>query len=185
MQDSLVSQLSAAPDAAAASAPVLGPARVVRAGRELVVRLEDGAEVAVELALGYAFTPHEGDLLLVLAQGERRYVVGVLHGTAKSQLCVPGDLDLRAGGRLRVFADQGLEVVGRDLTLKAKTVRAYAETLEETVRDAYRWVKGLLTVRAGQSRRIVEGEDHSRAQRTTILAEELVKIDADQVHLGH
>jgi hypothetical protein len=147
--------------------------------------LEDGPQVSAELALGYAFQPSEGDRLLVLGQAERYYVVGVLQGAATSQLQVPGDLDVRAGGTLRLFGDDGLEVEADEVTLKAGTLRTYAESLHETVDEAYRWVKGLLTVRAGQARRIVDGEDHSRAQRTTILAEEVVKIDGDQVHLGH
>ena len=40
-------------------------------------------------------------------------------------------------------------------------------------------------MRAGESRRTVDGEDHSRSERSVTLAEGTVRIDGAQVHLGH
>ena len=69
--------------------------------------------------------------------------------------------------------------------MRAETLRTFSRSLTETADTAYRWVKGLLTVRAGESQRAVQGEDYSQCQRSVTLAEETVKIDGHQLQLGH
>jgi len=174
--------------AAPAEAGFLGPAEVLEATRSGVrARLDDGEGTAVEagLALAFPYRPAPGDRLLVLGQGGAHWAVGVISGAAPAELEFPGDVHLRAvGGTLTVAGGDGVEVEGPRVTLRAETVRTIAETLTERAESACRWVRDLLTVRAGDSRRTVAGEDFSRSQRSVTQAEELVKIDAKTVHLG-
>lgn len=172
----------------------LGPAEVVSAAEvepakvtPLRARREDGREVEVTLALTFPCAPVAGDVLLVCEdQRSRHWAIGVISGRAPESLTFPGDVTLRAvGGTLNLRGDAGLELESPLLTLRGETLRTFAGSLTERADTAYRWVRELLTVRAGESRRTVLGEDHSRSKRSVTLAEGTVKIDAHQVHLGH
>lgn len=168
----------------------LGPGEVLAADSAPRVRLGDEAgraEVPVELALAFPYAPRPGDRLLVVRRaGGPAYAIGVLSGAAQAALRFEGDVDLWAvGGTLSLRGGEGVEVEAPRVSLRAEALRTFAETVTERADSAYRWVKDLLTVRAGESRRTVHGEDHSRARRSVTLAEETLKIDGHQVHLGH
>ena len=77
------------------------------------------------------------------------------------------------------------EFVRPRVTLRAGVLRTLAHSVVEKADDFRRWVRGLLAIRAGSSRRIVDGEDSTRCQNSTTLAKDTVKIDGDQLHLGH
>jgi len=176
---------------------LLGPADVLdppvggRAG-SIRVRLEDGAEAEVRPAFTFPYAPAAGDRLLVAGRGAleggatRLFAIGVIAGAGQSSLTMQGDVDLRAvGGTLHLAGDDGVEVDAPKVTLRAELIRTFAGTLSEKTDTAYRWVKDLLTVRAGSSRRVVAGEDHSQSRSSVTLAEETLKLDAHSVHLGH
>lgn len=172
----------------------LGPAEVVSSTETgahrvapLRARREDGREVEVALALTFPCTPAAGDVLLVCEDhSSRHWAIGVISGRAPESLTFQGDVTLRAvGGTLNLRGDEGLQLESPQLSLRAETLRTFAGSLTEKADTAYRWVRELLTVRAGESRRTVLGEDHSRSKRSVTLAEGTVKIDANQVHLGH
>ncbi len=167
----------------------LGPGRVVRVEpRNLVVQLEEDAEreVSVELALSFPYRPVTGDRLLVVGhEGQPHYAIGILSGSAPAELSFQGDVSLQAvNGKLSLHGD-AVEIDAPRVTLRAKTLQTFAGTLTETADSAYRWVKGLLTVRAGESFRVVTGEDRSQAAEVTILSKTTVKVDGDNVQLGH
>src|SRR5258708_5414385 len=87
----------------------LGPARV----REVVgnrVRLEFPDELPwALLALAYPYQPAPGDTVLAAGQGANWYVIGVLQGTGKTKLMVPGDFEVLAPkGRISLFAGKGV-----------------------------------------------------------------------------
>src|SRR5437016_3334541 len=89
----------------------LGPATVCRsAGRRVAVRRDDGdGERWAELALAFPYQPAEGDVVLVAAQEERVYVIGVLRGRGPSVLSFPGDVTLSAPhGSLHLDAGKGV-----------------------------------------------------------------------------
>lgn len=168
----------------------LGPAEVVEAGPgRLRVRLLEapGAPVVdAALALAAPFAPAAGDRLLVLARDRQAWAIGVLGAPARLRLELPGDVDIRAvGGTLTLRGDQGVEVEGDQVTLRARLLRTFAGTLTERVDTAFRWVKDQLRVQAGESRRVVQGEDLSHCERSVTLARETVKIDGHQIQIGH
>lgn len=172
-----------------ADSDTLGPGRVVRVGpRSVTVQLEDGAkqEVSVELALSFPYRPVVDDRLLVVGkEGEQHYAIGVLSGSAPAELSFQGDVSLHAvNGRLSLHGD-AVEIDAPRVTLRAKTLQTFAGSLTETADSAYRWVKGLLTVRAGESFRVVTGEDRSQAEEVVILSKTTVKVDGNNVQLGH
>lgn len=165
----------------------LGPAQVLATTGALRVRREDGREVDATAAFTFPYEAASGDLLLVLeGDGEAHFAIGVLAGRAPEALAFQGDVSLRAvGGTLSLRGDEGLEVDAPHLTLRGETLRTFAGALTEKADTALRWVRDQLTVRAGESRRTVHGEDHSRSKRSVTLAQGVVKIDGHQVHLGH
>lgn len=163
----------------------LGPAEVLESS-PLRIRREDGREVPARPGFTFPFTPAPGDVLLVV-EGERdHWAIGVISGRAPESLSFPGDVTVRAvGGTLNLKGDRGVEVEAPLISLRGESLRTVVESISEKTDGAYRFVKDLLTVRAGESRRIVMGEDHSRSKRSVTLAEGTVKIDGGQVHLGH
>lgn len=180
-------EATAAPTPSAGEEGYLGPGTVVAGGgARVVVRLEDGPEAQVRLALPFPYRPQEGDELLVVGQGQRYFAIGVLSGAAPRTLEFPGDVELRAvEGRLELRGEQGIELEAPELTLRAKTLRTFAKQISERADSAVRIVKGLLTEHLGESHRLVAEEDYSQSKRSVTLAQEVVKIDARQLQLGH
>ncbi len=184
--------------AAPEDAGYLGPAEVVDAGPgRLRVRLLDAPPLDPEgrgaapvldatLALAAPFAPGPGDRLLVLARGGEAWAIGVLDAPARLGLAFPGDVEVRAvGGTLTLRGDRGVEVEGGEVALRARTLRAFAGTLTERVDSAFRWVKDTLRVQAGESRRVVTGEDLTLCATSVTLARETLKLDAHQIQIGH
>lgn len=177
------------PSVAAEPTTYLGPARVVRAnGRELIVQLEqdDGRQVTVTPAFTFPYRPAVGDTLLVLGQPRRNFAVGVIAGARPAALVFEGDADVRAvNGSLRLTSDRAIELRAPRVTVRAGLVRTIAERCVEKFDGMRRWVRGLLAVRAGESRRLIDGDDTTRCQNSTTLAKGSVKIDGDHLNLGH
>jgi len=168
----------------------LGPAEVLEAspGRLRVRLLEaEGAPVVhATSALAVPCAPGPGDTLLVLGQGGQAFAIGVLSGVGPARLELPGDVELRAvGGTLSLHGERGVTVEGEAITLRARALRTFAGTLTERVDTAFRWVKDQLRIQAGESRRVVQGEDLSHCQRSVTLAQETVKVDGHQIQIGH
>lgn len=113
-------------------------------------------------------------------------------------------IDLVTGGTV-TLAGRAVEVTARETTLSAERVvavagdlRASVDTLtldgdSATVRvdraalhaeSAYRTVTGMDTVRAGASDHRTEGMLRVHAGHAVVSADALVKMDADQVHIG-
>ena len=165
----------------------LGPARVVAvaAGRIEAQLGESGPTREVRLGMSFPYTPAPGDELLVIEGRDACYAVGVLSATRPQALSFQGDVDVHAvGGTLTLSGEEGVDLEAPRLTLRGETLRTFAGSVSEKADEAYRWVKGLLTVRAGQAQRVVDGEDHSRSERTVILAKGTVKIDGSYLNLG-
>ncbi|APR75270.1 Hypothetical protein A7982_00616 [Minicystis rosea] len=165
----------------------LGPAEVieVRAG-EVIVALPEGDEIAVEPALAFPYEPAPGDELLVIGKGDGRYyAIGVLHGTGRAALAIQGNVDLRAvGGKLHLAGDQGVEIEGPEIGIRAGKIRTIAESMVETVASLYQRVTAHLRVHARESHTLVEGSTITQAKAASITTEEVVTINGKQVHLG-
>lgn len=167
----------------------LGPATVLATATSAAqVRLADpvGTVATAQFAFTFPYVPAVGDSLLVLAQDGRHYALGVLAGSRPASLSFAGDADVRTvGGTLTLASDEAIELRAPRITLRAGTLRTIARTVTETADTLQRWIKGLVALRAGSSRRTVDGEDSTRCQDSVTLAKGTVQIDGDQLHLGH
>ena len=167
----------------------LGPATVVGgSARSPLVELqqEPARRVIATPAFTFPYEPAAGDVLLVVGQDSRWFAVGVIAGSRPTRLHFPGDASIHAtGGRLTLSSDQAVEVRAPRVTVRAGVLRTIAESMVEKTDRLRRWVRGLLAIRAGSSNRVVDGEDSTRCENSTTLAKDTVKIDGDQLHLGH
>ena len=167
----------------------LGPAKVIRKqGHSILVELENGDANQVLASPAFTF-PYEAtadDMLLVLGQENNHFAVGVLSGSKPQTLEFPGDAHvLTVNGKLTLASDQAIELRAPKVTIRTGILRTIATTVVEKADSMRRWVRGMFALRAGESRRIVDGEDSTRCENSTTLAKDTVKIDGDQLHLGH
>lgn len=148
------------------------------------VEVEAGGELFLaRLALTSPFQPEPDDVLLVL-RGDPNYAIGVLSRRGRARLSVPGDLELRAGGTLRLTGVVALELRSADVRVRADRFEVAARHAYERVIRSYRWVREAAQLSAGRVRTLVAGVSTLRARRIVEHAEEDVKIDGDQIHLG-
>ncbi|MCU0723637.1 MAG: DUF3540 domain-containing protein [Planctomycetes bacterium] len=147
--------------------------------------LVEGRVVTAAMALGYVYAPQPGDLLLLIGQEGLHFVIGVIHGTGSAVLAFPGDVDLQApAGRMRLFAAKGVAVHSPEVSVKTGSWTLLTDTLVEKAADAYRFVKGLLSLRAGSRHEVVEGRSFEKADRIYLRAENEVNVDGKTIQLG-
>lgn len=163
----------------------LGPARVRElAGNRVQLEFPDERPWAL-LALAYPYQPEVGDTVLAAGQGEIWYVIGVLQGTGKTTLTVPGDFEVLAPrGRINLVAGKSVEIRSPEVKLTAGKLQLAARSLVERFTDASRWIKATWQIRAGRVRTQVEGDYRLKAKRINERADEDVKIDGKKIHLG-
>jgi len=162
----------------------LSPARILQVDCQRV-QLEFPDEfVWADMALAIPYQPAVGDTVLAIGQGAAWYVIGVLQGSGKTTLAVPGDLSIRSGGAIELAAPKGV-------TLKSPSVRIAADKLEVVARSVFerfahatRWVKETFQIRSGRLRTRVDGTYDVKADRIVERARGDVKIDGEQIKLG-
>ena len=166
--------------------PSLGPAEVVAvAPGRVEVALPGGARRHVRLALAYLYEPAVGDEVLVIGNATGHYVIGVLRGRGRAVLEVPGDLAVHAvGGKLRLRGDEGVDIDGREVAVRASKLELVATAVTQTFGSLRQRVRELLSVRAGQTHTVVEGSSYQQAKSAAILSEERVTINGRAIHLG-
>lgn len=111
-------------------------------------------------------------------------------------LATPGPAAVTAGA-LQVTASEGtlhldqVSFLGRLVQAQAETVKLVAGALDQTlerfwhrVKRSYRFVSEQDHVRAGHLDYAAKENAHLRGKNTLVTAEQLVKVDAGQVHLG-
>jgi hypothetical protein len=162
------------------------PASVVSVGDlGVTVALEGGGRVVAELALTFPYEPAVGDELLVIGEAGEHFAIGVLGAAAPSALALGEEGELHAGGVLTVSSEASLHVEAPRVSVRGRALRTFASRLSETAERADTWVRGLLTQRAGEARRVVEGADATCARRSVTLARQKVKIDGGVLDMGH
>lgn len=173
-------------DTEARTGEYLGPASVVDVdGGDVRVELPEGDTVIVEPAFVVPYRPAPGDVLLVIARGKARYAIGVLHGTGKTVLSLPGDVEIRAeGGALRLFGEKGVEVLGPEVTLAAEKLRVVAAAASQKFGSLVQRVRDLLHVQAREMHTVVDETSVTKAKSASVLTEETMTINGKQVHLG-
>lgn len=162
----------------------LSQARVLRAAGQRVLLEFDDEVVWGELALGYPYEPAVGDRVLAIGQDGSWYVIGVLQGTGKTTLTVPGDLTIRAGGEIEMNAVRGVRIKSPTVQIMARKLELLAQSVFERFTHATRWVKETFQIRTGRWRARVEGTYDVKAERIVERAEGDVKIDGREINLG-
>ena len=163
----------------------LGPARVVAVGAPGVRVALAGREAWAVMAIAYPYMATAGDVVLVIAEGDSCYVIGVLDGTGKTSLEVPGDLELRAPrGRIDIYAAEGCRIQSPSLELVAKRMEFVAGSILERFDDATRWVKNTFQLRASRVRTRANKAYDVLAGRILIRARDDVKVDGRKIYLG-
>jgi hypothetical protein len=161
----------------------LGPATVTGTdGDDLLLEGPSGG-LRARLALAYPYRPEPGDVVLVVAE-EEAYVIGVLEGRGLSRIAVPGDLEIEAGGAVRIRGGDRVDLNAPEVAVKASKLEFAADRLFTRCGDAYQWVRGMVQSIVGRSRTVAEDTVTVRANRIVEFAEDDVKIDAKQIHLG-
>jgi hypothetical protein len=80
------------------------------------------------------------------------------------------------GNRIEGTFERASLVIGR--------LETVARTVVEKARNVYRTVEKLAQLKAGRVRTVVDGSHVVRARKTTVHADEDVRIQANKIHLG-
>ena len=164
----------------------LGPAEVLATGRRLLdVQLPSGEEVEAELALAFPYKPAVGDILLVIGDAERRYVIGVIEGKGELSLDFQGDVRLHSqNGELTLSGDKGVLVRGPVLDVVVESFSVLADKAVQKFTTLNQRVRELLTLRAGEAHTIVDETALQRAKKYAVVAEETASVNGKQILLG-
>ncbi|WP_438028851.1 DUF3540 domain-containing protein [Sorangium sp. So ce233] len=148
----------------------------------LAVLEREGSDVSVVL---------EGDLHVKLPSG--RFVVGAAEGvtfaSGKEVGVVAGEVKVNA--RLGSIFVESLSYLGTAVQaevekakVKAAAFDATVERVVQRVKRAYRFVEEFEQLRAGRVDYVAKKNMSLRGENTLVTAEELVKLDGAQIHLG-
>lgn len=174
------------PAAAAAAAEYLGPGRVVGVKpHEVEVEIRGGERVTAVMALAYPYAPEVSDVLLVIGRGGEHYVIGVIHGQGRATLAFSGGVEVRAqGGPLTLSSDTGVTIRGPEMEVETGKLRMIAGSVAQKFTSLYQRVRDSLNVHAGQSHTIVEDRSFLTAKNASIVTEETMSINGNEIHLG-
>jgi hypothetical protein len=164
----------------------LGPGRVIEAhGHEAVVEIRGGTPVRATLALSIPYAPRAGDVLLVIGKGDEHYVIGVIHGSGTTSLSFQGAVELTAtGGPLTLSSDHGIALHGPEVEVETGKLHIVAGAMVEKLTSLYQRVRGALNVHAGTTHTVVDDASFLTAKNASIVTEETMSINGDQIHLG-
>ena len=176
-------QAPASPPATRSLAVAPETVAVVVGGEEPQAVLESGETLPLRWALPYHAELVPGDVVQVLRQGPRCYVIGVLRCARGLRLLLADDAQLR-GYRLRLRGDRGLKLSTADLRIRARQLSYDATEISERLGGAVRRVLGRLTIRARNARTIVAGEHHTRAKQRRGVGAESHRLDGGLVQFG-
>lgn len=161
----------------------------------LVSFLDSGAgyilSVLERRTRGPAVLGYDGDVTLRVRDGR-------LQLSAQEGLALSSDDEVTvAARRFSLAAEQGearvgvFSVIGRFLQTQAEQVSLIAEAWDAVVervthklRLNMRFVSEMEEVQAGSLRQLVDGTMTIHARNTSLVAEQHVKVDAEQIHLG-
>jgi hypothetical protein len=161
----------------------LGPATVTAVtGDDVRLATPEGEKTAA-LALAVPYRPEKGDVVLAIGD-ETLYVIGVLSGKGVSRLEVVGDLEIAAGGDVRIRSGRALSMNAPDVALKARRMELAAERMLGRFGRVYEWVRETLRTTAERVRTSVRGSYALRADRVHAFGEKDVKLDGKRIHLG-
>jgi Protein of unknown function (DUF3540) len=163
----------------------LGPGHVVEvAPHEITVEIR-GERARAQMALSIPYEPAVGDVLLVIGKGDEHYVIGVLHGSGKTSLSFQGAVDLKAtGGPLTLSSDQGVAILGPEMEIQTGRLQVFAGAMVEKLGSLYQRVRGALNVHAEKTHTVVDDASFMTAKNASIVTEETMSINGNEIHLG-
>ncbi len=169
--------------------------------------LRQGREAFAQRAFSCLVEPEPGDRVLIGQVGEEVFILAVLSrpGAAPMRLALPdgariaardGRLSLEAGtlameAEATVLSTRMLDVaaartdarLGR-IGLLAEAIETVAQRIVGRFRRSYRVVEEAEQLRARDIDLRASGHMHMRGDATTVQGTALVKLQADQIHLG-
>jgi|SRR6516165_6692149 len=159
----------------------------------------DGEQRSARLALGCTYQPEPGDLVLAVPAGADIWVTALLarESGAPLRMAAPGGLTLETDGDLTVTAPRARVKIGELLHIGGKLVAelarldlvaGLASTIAQQVTlhagSYLRQVDILEQVKAGSIIQQAETSLELRAENAFLSADNLVRMDAEQVHIG-
>ncbi|MCA8911489.1 MAG: DUF3540 domain-containing protein [Planctomycetes bacterium] len=167
------------------AATKLGPA-VVRSLEDGRITAEfEGEQVSAVNAIAFPWTPNKGDVVLLIAQEDAHYVIGVLQTQGDFTMTFPANVNLRAPkGAINLHSGEGIDMHAPDVKVTGGKITLLAKTMTEKLGNAFRWVGDLVQVKAGRSRTLVDGASYERCERRVIKAKKDVRVNGNRIHLG-
>jgi hypothetical protein len=168
------------------SGDYLGPARVVAVmPHEVEVEIRSGQRARARMALSIPYEPSVGDMLLVIGKDDEHYVIGVLQGSGRTSLSFQGAVDVRAtGGPLTLSSDTSVSILGPETEIQTGKLQVFAGAVVEKLGSLYQRVRETLNVHAGKTHTVVDDASFMTAKNASIVTEETMSINGDQIHLG-
>lgn len=167
----------------AETATMPGPAVVIAIDGDRLTLERDGRTCEASLALAVPYGPEPGDVVLAIGE-DPAWVIGVVRGRGRTTFAAPGDLHIRAEGRVEIEGAAGLELRGPRIVMKADRLETLARDVFERCVNAYRWVRELLQTQGGRVRTVVEDQYSVHARRIVETADKDVRIDGERIRLG-
>jgi hypothetical protein len=146
----------------------------------MVVTLQSGQRVSVQVAVGCLIQPERGDFVQVFANHQGGWITMVLRRADAAS-----GVTLAAGGRdIQVQAPNLSLVATERLSLEASRLEQRAALLETAAQERASTVLGSDTLQAGAASWNIESHlgMHSRTQLMT--ADSLLKINGGQIHMA-
>jgi hypothetical protein len=168
----------------AAAAVRLGPARVRGVMDGALLIDIDGALARATMALAYPYRPAVDDVVLVMGQDDRWYVTGVIDGRGLTRMDFPGDLELRAAGRVRIASQQECAIDAPRIVMRGERLEMAITAVRQQVASLYQHVTGTLRTIAGRQHTTVEAQSTLHARKIVRKAEDDVIVDGRQIKLG-
>lgn len=163
----------------------LSPVPVTESAPGKVRVLTEEGEVWAGNALAFPYQPERGDLVLAIGQQGKWFVIGVLKAKGAMHFQFPADAVFSAPrGEITLKAAKGLELHSPNVRLRAGKLELIARSVIEKADTAWRWIKGLMQVRAGRERTDIDEISQTTAKRFLVKAKEDVKLDGDKIYLG-
>lgn len=159
------------------TAAILGPATVSDA-ESMTLTLADGSDGKAQVALAVPYAPAAGDRVLVIGNDPQDlYIIGVLQGSGRTVLQVPGDLDIAApNGAIRLAAST--------VEVRAGRFNVTVDRILQRAKNVYLWVAELFDSRSRRMRTTVEETHHVTAERVHLRGETEVVVNGPSINLG-
>lgn len=181
--DQVTLENASPPALAAAIAPA--PVIAVNAGQATV--LINGVSCEARLAIHIGYRPTVGDEVLVAhdAATQRCWIIGVLNGQAAVDLCVSGDLRLRAPrGSIELHARDGIKVHGRVFEVCVQLVEVVSHTMRQRLATLVQHISGPWTSRCRSQQTVVDEERIEQSERAHVRTSKEYTLNGSTIHLG-